>query len=115
MLLGVLGVVLAGAGIYGVMAHVVSMRTGEIAVRMSVMRHVLGEAMAQTAAGLAAGLLVAYLSTRTLKALLFNVAENDPLAFAAATATVLVAALLAATLPAVRAMRVDPVRALREP
>ena len=125
VLLGIfalLGVVLAGAGIYGVMAHVVSMRTGEIAVRMSlgarpasVMRQVLGEAMAQTAVGLGVGLLVAYLSMRTMKALLFNVGETDPAAFAAATVTVLTAALLAATLPAVRAMRVDPVRALREP
>ena len=52
---------------------------------------------------------------RALKALLFNIAETDPAAFLAASGTVLVAALLAAMLPALRAMRVDPVRALREP
>jgi putative ABC transport system permease protein len=125
LLLGIfaiLGVVLAGAGIYGVTAHVVSMRTGEIAVRMSlgagpasVMRSVLGEAMAQAAVGVAAGAAVAYATLRSLNALLFEITATDPLAFIGAAVTVVLAALMAGVVPAIRAMRVDPVRVLHSP
>jgi putative ABC transport system permease protein len=116
----VLGLVLAGAGIYGVMAHIVSMRTGEIGIRMTlgarpggVLRQVLGEAILQTAVGLVIGLIVAFAAMRGLRALLFEVTASDPVTFAGTVVTVLIVAGLAALVPAVRAMRVDPVRALR--
>jgi predicted permease len=116
----ILGVVLAGAGIYGVMAHLVSMRTGEIGIRMTlgahpvrVLRQVLSEALTQAAVGLAIGLVAAYAGMRTIQSLLFEIKAADPIAFVAATAVVLIVACLAGIVPAVRAMRVDPVRALR--
>lgn len=116
----VLGLVQAAAGIYGVMAHIVSMRTGEIGIRMTlgarpagVLAQVLGEALLQTGVGLAIGLLVAVAAMRGLSALLFEVTATDPTTFVGAVVTVLGMAGLAALVPAVRAMRVDPVRALR--
>ena len=119
-LFALLGVLLAGAGIYGVMAHLVSLRTGEIGIRMTlgarpsaVLRQVLGEAILQASVGLAVGLVAAFALTRGLNALLFDVTASDPIAFLGAGATVLVVAALAAIVPAMRAMRIDPVRALR--
>jgi len=119
-LFAVLGVMLAGAGIYGVMAHLVSLRTGEIGIRMTlgarpigVLRQVLGEALAQASVGLLAGLAAAFLAARSLDAMLFGVRPNDPVAFAGAAAAVLLVAIAAGLVPAIRAMRIDPVRALR--
>jgi putative ABC transport system permease protein len=115
-----LGLVLSAAGIYGVMGHLVSMRTGEIGIRMTlgakpagVLRQILGEAVVQAAAGLILGLAVAFAVTRLLEAMLFEVTAVDPITFGAAGAAVLAVAGLAALVPALRAMRVDPVRALR--
>ncbi len=116
----VLGLLLAAAGIYGVMAHLVSMRTGEIGIRMTlgarpvgVLCQVLGEAMAKTGVGLAIGLGLALALARGLNAMLFEVTSHDPLTFVGASLTLLAVAVLAAMVPALRAMRVDPVRALR--
>ena len=115
-----LGLVLSAAGIYGVMGHLVAMRTGEIGIRMTlgarparVLRQVLGEALVQAAAGLTLGLAAAFAVTRGLDAMLFEVTSVDPITFAGAGVAVLCVAGLAALIPAIRAMRVDPVRALR--
>jgi predicted permease len=119
-LFALVGVLLAGAGIYGVMAHLVSLRTGEIGIRMTLgarpsqlLRQVLGEAMLQALVGLALGIAGALAVTRGLNALLYDVSPGDPIAFLGAAATVLVVATLAALVPAIRAMRIDPVRALK--
>ena len=116
----ILGAVLAAAGIYGVMAHLVTMRTGEIGIRMtlgarpsSVLRQVLREALTHAAIGLAIGLVAAALAMRAAQTLLFEIQASDPVTFAVTVATVLAVAGLAAIIPAVRAMRVDPLTALR--
>jgi predicted lysophospholipase L1 biosynthesis ABC-type transport system permease subunit len=115
-----LGLALAAAGIYGVMAHLVSMRTGEIGIRMTlgarpagVLSQVLREALTHAAIGLVIGLVAAALAMRGAKALLFEIDSSDPLTFAATIAAVLAISGLAAIIPAVRAMRVDPLSALR--
>jgi putative ABC transport system permease protein len=119
-LFALVGALLAGAGIYGVMAHLVSLRTGEIGIRLTLgarpaqlLRHVLGEALVQATAGLVFGLVAAFALARGLNTLLFDVTPGDPIAFLGATATVMLVATLATLVPAVRAMRVDPVTALR--
>jgi putative ABC transport system permease protein len=115
-----LGLTLAAAGIYGVMAHLVSMRTGEIGIRMTlgarpagVLSQVLREALTHAAIGLVIGLVAAAFAMRGAKALLFEIDSSDPLTFAATIAAVLAISGLAAIIPAVRAMRVDPLSALR--
>jgi predicted permease len=120
-LFAVLGIVLAAAGIYGVMSHVVALRTAEIGVRLSLgarpgamLRDVIGDTLLNAGVGLALGLLGAWASVRALQALLYDVRPADPATFASAAAIVLLIAILAALLPAFRAMRVDPVNALRQ-
>jgi ABC-type antimicrobial peptide transport system permease subunit len=117
---GVLAVVLAGAGIYGVMAHLVSLRTPEIGVRLTlgasplgVMRQVLGESVQQTAIGLALGLTASWLLMGGLRAILFGIEPTDPLTLAAVAFMLLAVAIAAVAVPAIRAMRIDPVTALR--
>ena len=116
----VLGLVLAAAGIYGVMAHLVSMRTGEIGIRMTlgarptgVLGQVLREALTHAAIGLVIGLATAAVVMQGAKALLFEIESSDPLTLAATVTAVLAVSGLAAFIPAVRAMRVDPLSALR--
>jgi putative ABC transport system permease protein len=112
--------VLAGVGIYGVMAQLVSSRTSEIGIRLTlgakpgeVLRQVVGEGLLYTIAGLAVGLVVSLAAMRGLSALLFEVAPGDPLTLAVVGATLLVVAAGACMGPALRAMRIDPVQALR--
>jgi predicted permease len=119
-LFALVGTVLAGAGIYGVMAHAVSLRTSEIGIRMTLgarpmamLRGVLSEALFQAAIGLSIGLAAAYLASPALQSMLYDVRPADPVAFAVAAGVVLVVAALAATVPALRAMRVDPIQAVR--
>jgi predicted permease len=118
---GVTALVLAGAGIYGVMAHFVSLRTAEIGVRLalgagrgSVLRAILADGARQAAVGLAIGLGAAVAVVRLARGLLYGVQPGDPLTFGAVAAVMLSAALLACLVPALRAMRVDPVTALRQ-
>ena len=115
-----LGLLLAAIGIYGVMAYVVSERTHEIGVRAAlgadrgdVLRLVLGEAAALAAAGVGVGLVGALLTTRLMRALLFEVDPMDPATFAGVSALLVAAALAASYVPARRALRVDPMIALR--
>jgi putative ABC transport system permease protein len=116
----VLALVLAAAGIYGVMAHLVSLRTPELGVRLtlgaspaSVMRGILGEGATQALVGLAIGLGASLALMQGLRTILFGVEPTDPLTLVAVGASLLLVALIAVAVPALRAMRIDPVTALR--
>jgi putative ABC transport system permease protein len=117
---GALALVLAAAGIYAVMSQLVALRSMEIGVRMTlgarpttVMKLVLKEGLLQATAGLAIGLAGAVLVMRGFRTVLFHVSPADPLTLAAVAALLLATATLACIVPARRAMRVDPVQALR--
>ena len=111
---------LAIAGIYGVLAYSVSRRTREMGVRMAlgataanVMRLVLGQAAITTGIGVVLGLVGSFILMRSLQSMLYEVGAADPLTFGAVALLLLVVALLAAYLPARRATKVDPNVALR--
>ena len=115
-----LALLLAGFGLYGVMAYSVAQRRREIGIRMAlgaqaadVRSLVVSQAVRLGAAGLAIGLAGALAVTRVLDSLLFGVSASDPLTFAAVAAALITVLLLAAYLPARRATRVDPIVALR--
>ena len=115
-----LALLLAGFGLYGVMAYSVAQRSREIGIRMAlgaqaadVRSLVVSQAVRLGAAGLAMGLAGALAVTRVLDSLLFGVTACDPLTFAAVSAALITVLLLAAYLPARRATRVDPIVALR--
>ena len=115
-----LALLLAGAGLYAVVAYETSARTRDIGVRMAlgatrggVTRHVLGRSLLPSAAGAALGLLGALALTRLLAVPLFGSEPTYPATFAAATAFLLLAAAGGAWLPARRAARTDPMAALR--
>jgi ABC-type antimicrobial peptide transport system permease subunit len=117
---GLLAAVLAAVGIFGVTAHAVARRTREVGVRVAlgatgrdVLRLVLGRVGRLAAAGLAAGLLAALAVGRALRSFLFGVEPTDPISYAAIGASVLALALLAGSVPARRAARIDPTEALR--
>jgi putative ABC transport system permease protein len=119
-LFGAVGLVLAAVGLYGVTAYGVEQRTSEIGVRMalganrgSVLAMVLREAFWQVGIGLALGIPAAIGAGYLLASQLFGVAPWDPLMLSAATLLLGPAALIAAVIPARRAMRVDPMVALR--
>jgi putative ABC transport system permease protein len=124
LMLGVfalIGIVLAAAGIYGVMSHLVALRTGEISIRLSlgaepaaVLRQVMGEAVVNASVGVVLGLFGGLVAARLLQTLLFQVQPFDALTFGGAVVVVVVMAMCAALAPAVRAMRTDPVQALRQ-
>ncbi len=118
--LALMGLLLAGVGIYGVMSFVVSQRTREIGVRIAlgartqdVMSMVVGRAMTLALTGIALGLVAALVVMRTMTSLLFEVKATDPLTFGGVSLVLLGAALLACYLPARRAARIDPMVALR--
>jgi putative ABC transport system permease protein len=115
-----IGLFLSAIGIYGVMAYSVNQRTREIGVRMALgasTREVLGmtlrDAMTLTAIGIGVGLVVALALGQLLAANLFGVVQLDAITFVAVAAVLAFVALLAGTVPARRAMRVDPMTALR--
>ncbi|HET9371814.1 MAG TPA: FtsX-like permease family protein, partial [Vicinamibacterales bacterium] len=117
---GVLTLALAIIGIYGVMAQLVTERVHEIGIRMTlgarprdVLRRLLGEGLWQTAIGLAIGLTAGAWLMRLGQSLLIEVAPWDPRTLVAVAALLVLAAMAACLIPARRAMRVDPVRALR--
>jgi predicted permease len=118
---GALALLLAGVGIYGVMAYRVNQRRHEIGIRMAlgaepsrILAAVLGEAGLLVAAGLVAGAAGVLYLTRFLEKMLFGVKPNDPATLAGAGAVLCAAALAAAYLPARRAASIDPMRVLRE-
>jgi ABC-type antimicrobial peptide transport system permease subunit len=117
---GVLGLLLAGVGIYGVMAFTVAQRTQEFGVRMAlgaqrsrVLGLVLKEGALLAAVGALIGLGGAYLVGRAMQSTLYGVGAMDARAFGAIAFVLLAAALLACLLPAWRASRVEPMAALR--
>jgi predicted permease len=117
--LGVVGLLLALVGIYGVVAYVVSLRTREIGVRVAlgaspkqVVALVVAQGMRPVLAGVALGAVAAAGVTSVLSSQLFGVGSTDPLTFIAVSAMVAAAAALAAALPARRAARIDPVTVL---
>jgi putative ABC transport system permease protein len=119
-LFGLLGLTIAGAGIYGLMAFVVAQKTREIGVRMAlgasrgrVVGTVAVHALTLVAVGVALGGSLAWSLSETARAFLFGVGPTDPRAFAAAAIALLAAATLATIVPAWRAASVDPVTALR--
>ncbi len=116
----IVALVLAWIGLYGVVAHSVSRRTREIGVRMAVggtrrdiVRLVFAQGMRQVALGLAIGLPMAFAVTRVLRAALVGVAPGDPVTFAGVVLVLLGAGALGCAIPARRAIRVDPLTALR--
>ena len=116
----VVSLLLALTGIYGVVSDTVSQRTAEIGIRLAlgarpnqVFSLILGHAVRVMFAGLLLGLLGALAVSRLIRSVLFNVTPGDPLTFVVVSSTFFVVALLASSIPALRATRVDPVIALR--
>jgi putative ABC transport system permease protein len=115
-----IALVLAGVGVYGVMAYSVSQRTQEIGLRIalgattdSVFRMVLGQALTLVAIGVGSGVVAAAMLTRLLTTLLYNTEPWDPATFAATAVVLTLVAAFASYVPARRATRITPVEALR--
>ena len=124
LLIGVfscIAALLAGVGLYGVLSTVVRQRTAEIGVRMalgaapaSIFGLVVGHGLSLSAAGIAAGLLVALGLTRVMTGMLVGIQPTDPATFAVMTVLFFVVCAVASWLPALRAAALDPTAALRE-
>ena len=117
---GLLALALAIIGLYGTMAYAVAQKTREIGLRMAlgaapgdVMRMVIGRGIMLVGIGAALGVIAAYWAARLASSLIFGVTPDDPWTFAGAAAALVLVALLACYIPARRAMRVDPIVALR--
>jgi putative ABC transport system permease protein len=123
LLLGVfasLALVLAAVGLYGVISYSVSQRTREIGIRLalgasntSVLRLVVTEGLILAVVGVAIGAVASFFLTKFLATLLFGVSPTDPLTFAGISALLIIVSTVASLVPARRAMRVDPMVALR--
>jgi ABC-type antimicrobial peptide transport system permease subunit len=119
-LFGVMALLLATTGLYGVLAHAVSQRTHEIGVRMAlgadrwrIVRFVIRQGLVVTGTGLGLGVLVAAAVTRLVASQLIGVGPLDPLSYLGPLAVLTAVALVACYLPARRAARQDPLRSLR--
>jgi predicted permease len=117
---GILAVLLAMVGLYGVISYIVAMRRSEIGIRMAlgasgadVVGIIVRQTLGLLALGVAVGVVLALAAVRSAGSLLFGLQPNDPLTFAAATVMLVSIALIASFLPARRASRVDPMAALR--
>ncbi len=117
---GILALILASIGIYGIMAYTVSQRTNEIGIRMAlgaragqVLSMVLRETSLLACIGVCAGIAAAYGLTRLIASMLYGLNPTDPLTFAGAALLLLVVAMIAGLTPARGAGRVDPMQALR--
>jgi putative ABC transport system permease protein len=117
---GAVALLLAAMGIYGVISYLVAQRTREMGIRLALgaqrqdlLKLVLGQGLALTLIGVAAGLALSFALTRFLSSLLYGVSAADPATFVAIALLLAVVALLASFLPARRAMKVDPITALR--
>jgi len=119
-LFGVLGLLLAGIGIYGVMTYTVQQRRHEIGVRLAlgagprdVVAMVVGRAARLSAIGIVIGTVLAFAGSGLLKKLLFGVPAHDAMTFAGVAIILAVIGTIAAVIPGLRATHVDPVSALR--
>jgi putative ABC transport system permease protein len=117
---GLLALTLSAIGLYGVLAYAVTKRTGEIGIRMalgadrgSILSLILGETMRLVSSAIAVGIAVAWGATRLIKSMIYGVTTHDARVFVLSASLLLVVALLAALLPARRAVQVDPMVALR--
>jgi ABC-type antimicrobial peptide transport system permease subunit len=115
-----MGLSLGALGIYGVLAYAVSQRRQEIGVRValgatprSVLGLVIGQGMTLATIGVVAGIVGALILTRVMTTVLYEVRATDPMTFAVVVIVLLGTALVASWLPARRAVRIDPVQALR--
>jgi putative ABC transport system permease protein len=120
-ILGVLGLLLATAGLYGVSSYVVAMRSRELAIRMAlgaspraILTMILGQSMWIATIGLLVGIGAAAVASRIIQAGYYGIRGIDPIAFGGAMALFVSAMLLASAIPAVRASRVDPVENLKD-
>ena len=116
-----LALVLAMAGVYGVMAFLVAQRTSEIGIRMalganrsSVLGMILRQGAKLAAIGLAIGFATSFAVNRTIESFLFEVKATDPMTYAGVGALMIVVVLAACLAPAMRASRMDPLIALRQ-
>ena len=116
-----LALLLAGVGLYGVVAYAVSQRTREIGIRMAlgasrhtVVRMVLKGSMKVVGLGLAIGLVLSLVAGRAVESFLGDVSFADPIALVAGPLVMIACALVASWLPARRAARIDPMKSLRE-
>jgi putative ABC transport system permease protein len=119
--LGVIAILLAGVGLYGVMAYSVSQRTREIGIRMAlgadpqgVLRMVMRRGLLLALSGITAGLAIALAAAPQIAPLLYHVSPADPVSIAGAALFLIVVAVIASLIPALRATRVDPILALNE-
>jgi len=118
---GAIALLLASVGLYAVVAHSVSQRTREIGLRLAVggtsrdtiVWLVFAQGLRQVMMGLMIGLIAAFAATRVLRAVLVGVSPNDPFTFLAVVLILVLAGVLGCAIPARRAVRVDPVVALR--
>jgi putative ABC transport system permease protein len=118
--LGAIGLLLAAVGIYGVVAYFVTQRTGEIGLRMAlgatpgrVLRLVVGQGMRPVILGIIVGAASAMLASRLLASLVFGIGTTDPVTFLAVPIVLGIVALAASVIPARRAIRVEPTKALQ--
>jgi predicted permease len=120
--LGLVGLALSAIGIYGVIAYLAGQRSREIGIRMAlgalprdVVRLVLGQGLGAVGVGLALGAAGTFAQGRALESLLFGVSGRDPMTFFAVAGVLLLFAIGASALPALRASRIDPAKTLAEP
>jgi ABC-type antimicrobial peptide transport system permease subunit len=117
---GAMAMLIGLVGIYGVISYSVTQRTREIGIRMALgaeqsklAKMFIGHGLMLAAIGIVCGLAAAFVLTRLMSSLLFEVNPVDPITYAVVSASLIAAALLASYLPALRATKVDPVEALR--
>jgi predicted permease len=120
MILGLLALILAGLGLYGVVSYAVSTRTREIGIRVALGAHstnvrslIMRQGMLLSAVGMAVGLTASLLVTPVLQSMLINLPPTDPVTFAGVAGLLIAIALVACYVPARRATRIDPIAILR--